>query len=95
MKIRVEFAGLPLVSEIVGGKSLWVDFSGRTVNELAEHLAARYGPRLRRFLFDESGALDSSFQVLLNGKEWIPQDGMNRALEDGDVLMLMMLAGGG
>jgi len=95
MKITVEFLSLPIVTKIVGSKLLSLDFPGQTINELIDEIIDRYGPELRRFLFDESGKLDRTFKVHLNKKEWIPREQMNKILKDGDQVTLMMLVAGG
>ena len=95
MKITLEFLSLPLVSKIVGSKFLSMDFSGKTVNQLVNELVNKYGQDLRRFLLDESGKLDGMFKVLLNKKEWIRREQMNKILRDGDLVTIMMLVAGG
>ena len=95
MKIKVEFIGLPMVSKLVGGKSVSIDFPGKTIEDLVEHIAGRYDPKVRSFLLDEEGKLDMSFQVLLNGEEWVQRKEMGKTLRDGDAVAIMMLAAGG
>jgi sulfur carrier protein ThiS len=95
MKISVEFLSLPVVTKIVGGKSIKLNFSGQTIDDLLNEITKRYGLEMRRFLFDESGKLDRIFKILLNKKEWISRDQMNKILEDGDQVTIMMLVGGG
>ena len=95
MKIMVEFSGLPTVSKLIGSKSISVDFTDKTVGELIKHITKRYGKKVRDFLLDETGNLDLTFQVLLNGSEWISRKDMNRKLNDGDNVRIIMLAGGG
>ncbi len=95
MKVVVEFLSLPKVTSVVGRKSISVDFPGQTVADLVEHIAQRYGPKVRGFLLDESGQLDMYFRVLLNGKEWVKPEEMDRHLQEGDNLRIMMLVGGG
>ncbi len=95
MNITVEFLSMPNVTKIVGKKSVSLDFPGKTVSDLIEHIAALYGPRVRKFLLDESGRLDMHFQVLLNGKDWISRKEMDKALKEGDIVRIMMLTAGG
>lgn len=95
MKVTVEFFSLPNVVKLVGGKSIGFDFPGRTIRDLIQALADRYGPNLRRFLLDESGQLDLVLSVFLNQKERIPREQLDRTLKDGDTVMIMMLVGGG
>lgn len=95
MKIAVEFLSLPVVTKIVGGKSISFDFHGQTIEDLMNEIVTRYGEKVRGFLLDESGKLDRIFKVLLNKKEWISRDQMNKTLKDGDKVTIMMLVGGG
>ncbi len=95
MKIAVEFLSLPVVTKIAGGKSILFDFHGRTIEDLMNEIVTRYGEKVRGFLLDESGKLDRIFKVLLNKKEWISRDQMNKTLKDGDKVTIMMLVGGG
>ncbi|HUU00053.1 MAG TPA: MoaD/ThiS family protein [Myxococcota bacterium] len=95
MKIAVEFLSLPKVTRILGKKSIVIDFPGQTVADLIEQIATRYGPDVRGFLLDESGNLDMHFRVLLNGKDWVAREEMDRRLQEGDSLRIMMLVGGG
>jgi MoaD family protein len=86
---------LPALPEAIGRKELKVEFAGETVNDLIEHLVARYGREARKALCDEQGRLDPVIQVLLNGREWVTHDRLDTALQDGDnVVLLMMMAGG-
>ena len=94
MKVNLKIL-LPALPELVGGKELEVEFAGETVNDLIEHLVARYGRKARRALYDDEGKLDSIIQVLLNGEEWVTHDQLDTALQDGDSLILMMMMAGG
>ncbi len=95
MKISVEFLSLPIVTKIVGGKSLSLNFSGQTIDDLINEIVNKYGEKVRRFFLDESGNLDRVFKILLNKKEWISRDQMNKTLKEGDQVTIMMLIGGG
>lgn len=95
MKVTVEFLSLPVLTRAIGSKSLDLDFKGRTIDDLLKEIADRYGPDVRRFLFDDAGRLDMALRVHLNRKEWIYQDQTDRALNDGDHVVIMMLVGGG
>lgn len=94
MKVHLKVL-LPVLPEVIGGKELEVEFPGQTINDLLEHLVARYGRKARQALYDDEGQLDPVVQVLLNGKEWITHDRLNTPLQDGDsVILLLMMAGG-
>ena len=95
MKIKVDFLSLPNVVKMVGSKSVVLDFSGRTINDLINEIAEKYGPKVGSFLCDESGKLDMILKVILNDKEWINRDQMDKMLQEGDKVTIMMLAAGG
>lgn len=95
MKITVEFLSLPQISKIAGAKSVSIDFPGATLHELFETIAQKYGEKVGKLLFDESGKLDRIFKVLLNKKDWIHHDRLDKKLKEGDRVTLMLLVGGG
>ena len=95
MKIRVDFLSLPTIVKVVGSKSITLDFSGRTINDLVNELGEKYGPKVANFLFDESGHLDMILKLILNDKDWIYREQMDKLLQDGDKVTIMMLAAGG
>jgi len=95
MKITVEFLSLPNVVKMVGGKIIAFNMAGTTVEDLIRELGAKYGNGVRQFLFDETGQLDMSFAVAINKEELIHRDQLNRTLQDGDRVSIMMLVAGG
>jgi len=95
MAITVEFLSLPNVAKMVGGKTITMDYSGQTVESLISQVAEKYGKDVKKFLLDETGRLDMIFKVMRNKEEWIRSDQMQRPLQDGDRLTIMMLAAGG
>ena len=95
MKITVEFLSLPNVVKMTGSKTLALVFHGRTVDDLVHELAAKYGAGVRQFLLDETGEMDLSLTVAINKQDWIRRGQMDRPLQDGDRVTIMMLAAGG
>ncbi len=95
MKITVEFLSLPNVAKMVGSKAIVLDFSGTSVNDLIHELAEKYGREVQKFLLDETGQLDMSLALTLNGQEWIHRNQMEKPLRDGDKVTIMMLVAGG
>ena len=94
MKIGLKMY-LPVLPEAIGRKELELEFDGQTVNDLIDHLVAQYGRKAKRALYDERGRLDPMVQILLNGEEWVTHDRLDRTLQDGDqVVLMLMLAGG-
>ncbi len=94
MKVHLKVL-LPTLPEAMGRKELDVEFDGETVNDLIEHLVARYGRKARKALYDDEGELDLMVQVLLNGEKWITRDQLDTPLQDGDGVIFMMMMGGG
>ncbi len=95
MSVTVEFLSLPNVVKMVGSKTITIDFSNQTVEELILQVTERYGSKVRQFLLDENGKLDMMLKVLHNREEWIRADRMQKPLEDGDHVTIMLLAAGG
>lgn len=94
MKVHLKVL-LPVLPEAIGRKELEVEFAGETVNDLIDYLVARYGRKAKQALYDERGQLDPVVQVLLNGEEWVTHDRLDRTLQDGDRIVLMLLLAGG
>jgi molybdopterin converting factor small subunit len=95
MRITVEFLSLPNIVRKIGSKSIVLDLAGATVNDLVHEVAAKYGSEVRRFLLDESGDLDMSLSLMLNKREWVRHNQMDKLLQDGDHITILMLAAGG
>jgi molybdopterin converting factor small subunit len=95
MKITVEFLSLPNVVKMIGNKSIVLDFSGTTVNDLVRELAGKYGGDVKKFLLDETGNLDMCLGLTLNKQEWIRHDQMDKPLQNGDLVTILILAAGG
>ena len=94
MKVNLKVF-LPALPEALGRKELEVEFAGQTVNDLIEHLVARYGRQAKQALLTRQGKLDPVVQVLLNGEEWVTHDRLDTVLQDGDDVALMMMMAGG
>jgi sulfur carrier protein ThiS len=94
MKVTLEFLSLPNVVKMVGGKTITMDFSGKTARDLVGELASKFGPAVRAFLLDETGLLDMSLAMTVN-KEWVRLDQMDRVLQEGDRVTIMQLVAGG
>ena len=95
MKVRVEFLGLPMISERVGGTQVELDVSGRTVKDVVAELIRRYGRKVRDAFYDGEGHFDLMIQIALNGTVFISPDRQDTPLKEGDhVLFMLLLAGG-
>ena len=95
MKVTVEFLSLPNIAKQVGGKSISHDFAGGSIQELIGEVARKYGKQVSDFLLGPDGRLDTDFRVVLNKREWLNHDQLDRTLKDGDTVTIAMLVGGG
>ena len=95
MSVTVEFLSLPNVVKMVGSKTITMDYSGQTIEGLVRQVAEKYGKDVKKFLLDETGHLDMLFKVVRNKEEWIQADQMQKSLQDGDRITIMMLVAGG
>lgn len=95
MAVTVAFLSLPNIAKIVGSKTVAMDFSGQSVEGLIQQVAKKYGADVQRLLLDETGRLDMMFRVVFNKDEWISPDHMQKPLQDGDRVTIMMLVAGG
>ena len=97
MRVTVEFLSLPVITRMIGKKSLTLNFSDdtSTINDIILKMTDIYGEKVGSFLLGEAGKLDMTLKIHLNREEWIPGDHLDRALKDGDLVTIMMLVGGG
>jgi molybdopterin converting factor small subunit len=95
MALTVEFLSLPNVVKMVGSKTITMDFTGQSVEELIRQVTEKYGRKVQQFLLDEDGKLDMMLKVLCNNEEWIREEQMQKPLRDGDRITIMLLAAGG
>jgi MoaD family protein len=94
MKVHLHIF-LPVLPEAIGSKELQIEFAGKTINDLIEHLIARYGRKARQALYDREGQLDPVVQILLNGERWVTHDRLDTLLHDGDDVRFMLVLAGG
>jgi molybdopterin converting factor small subunit len=95
MKITVEFLSLPNIAKKIGSKTIVLDFAGATVRDLVREVAEKYGSDVKKFLLDEAGNLDMTLALMINKQEWIRHNQMERLMQDGDRVTIMMLVAGG
>jgi hypothetical protein len=95
MKITVEFLSLPNIAKLVGGKSISHDFPGGSIQQLIGEVAKKHGKKVSDFLLGPDGRLDAGFRVVLNKQEWLNHDQLDRPVQDGDIVTIAMLVGGG
>ncbi|NIM95641.1 MAG: MoaD family protein [Anaerolineales bacterium] len=94
MNVHLKFF-LPSLPGAIGKTELDIDFDGKTVNDLIEHLVNVYGNEARKALYDDQDNLDPMIQILRNGEEWITHDQLGTPLDDGDELIFMLIMAGG
>jgi len=95
MAITVEFLSLPNVAKMIGSKTITMDYSSQTVESLIQQITEKYGKNVKKFLLDETGHLDMTFRIMRNKEDWIQSDQMQKQLQDGDHITIMLLAAGG
>jgi sulfur carrier protein ThiS len=95
MNIQVEFLSIPIVTRIIGSKSIDFELKGNTIADLIEEISVQHGREIKQFLLDESGRLDTVFKIQLNKNQWLPRDRLDTQLRDRDRVTFMMLVGGG
>ena len=97
MQVSVRF--FTSLREIIGKKEETLTFSEGskvTVGTVLKILAQRYGKRFVEYVYDEkTGEVKGFLQFLVNGKSATTLNGLQTALEDGDVLAILPPVGGG
>ncbi len=92
MKIRVEFLGFHFAMKEKGAE---LDISGTTLSDLIKEVTHKV-KNFRDGMIDETGNIDSSIVILVNGEEVVSKDRLNdNMLKEGDTVTFMMMAGGG
>ena len=95
MKVKVESLGLPTLSAIIG-KKVEIETPPGNISDLIQLLVKRHGHKVRQILLDAQGELDLTIQVMLNDDGFVTREKFAvTPLNDGDLVRLMLLAGGG
>lgn len=95
MKIQVESLGLPTLSKLIGRKTE-LEMAEGTVADLITHIVSRYGQKAGKILFDQTGELDMTIQLMVNDEGFLPREEYSkRPLKEGDQVKIMLLVGGG
>jgi molybdopterin synthase sulfur carrier subunit len=79
--------------QVVGAKEVEVE-TADTVRDMLEQLTAEY-PSLRERILDDDGNLQSSINLLVNGRSIRYLDGLNTTLKESDQIALFPPVGGG
>ena len=82
--------------QIVGGKTVEVEFvEGKTLRQVLRELAARF-PRLKAELFDQDDRLHGHVHVFVNGRDSVfLADKLDTALKPEDTVNIFPAVGGG
>jgi molybdopterin synthase sulfur carrier subunit len=85
--------------EITGKKEEPLKFPAdqkATVERVLETLKQRYGKQFVEYVYDsKTGEVKGFLQFLINGKSATTMNGLQTALQDGDVLAILPPEGGG
>jgi len=87
MKVNIEIAGLPLYKAFGKSKKIEFEFPGKTLKELIEAMARKFGFEVKKFLLDKNGDVDMEIRVILNGATYLSGNRMQTCLSDGDTLI--------
>lgn len=94
MRIKVEFLGLPIISDTVGKNELELDVSGSTVKDVIDELIKRYDNKIKD-VFYRNGSFNPMIQIALNGKSFVAAEEQETFLKEGDSLKFMIFLAGG
>jgi hypothetical protein len=87
MRVNIEIAGLPLYKAFGKNKKIEFEFPGKTLRELIDAMARKFGFEVKKFLLDKNGDVDMDIRVLLNGGTYLSENRMQTSLNDGDALL--------
>ena len=87
MRVNIEIAGLPLYKAFGKNKKIEFEFPGKTLRELIDAMARKFGFEVKKFLLDKNGDVDMDIRVLLNGATYLSENRMQSSLNDGDALL--------
>jgi len=91
VKIQLKIEGMPQLYKLFHKKkALDVEFSGRTLRDLTTALIQKYGPGVKKAVFDQFDEIDMELRVVVNMTEHLSYgERMDTPLSDGDTLHLM------
>ncbi len=91
MAVQVKLVGLPDL-----GKTIELETCPPDVGHLVRTLVRKLGAPGAKYLLDSSGSLDPAIQVIVNDKSLAKTGSLaNYPLQDGDQVILMLMAAGG
>jgi hypothetical protein len=87
MKVRLNFAGIPVLYKALNKKKEFeLDFPGQTLRELVAGLVRKFGPPMAKALLDRNGDVDVEIRVVLNDGTYLTESRMETVLSEGDVV---------
>ena len=91
VKIHLKIEGMPQLYKLFRKqKSLTVEFAGRTLRDLTTALIQKYGPGVKKAVFDQFDEIDMELRVVINMTRHLSYgERMDTVLNDGDTLHLM------
>ncbi|MGC8809881.1 MAG: hypothetical protein ACP5Q3_06495 [bacterium] len=94
MQVRVKLVGLTEIPRAFEkNKEAQINFSGKTINDLMQHIINDVAPELRELFLNEDGFISADLAIIVNGF-WI--SGSNRAnmtLKENDLIELVSSPG--
>jgi molybdopterin converting factor small subunit len=91
VKIHLKIEGMPQLYQLFHKKkALDVEFAGRTLRDCTTALIQKYGPGVKKAVFDQSDEIDMELRVVVNMTRYLSYgERMDTPLNDGDTLHLM------
>lgn len=90
MNVHLRFNGMPILYKTLKKKKEFaMEFSGKTLGDLITELVKKFGTAMKNALLDDKGDIDMEIRVVLNGKEYLIEDRMEKLLNNGDTLTFM------
>jgi|YelNatPaOPRAMG01_1025707.scaffolds.fasta_scaffold49086_2 hypothetical protein len=94
MQVRVKLVGLTEIPRAFEkNKETHINFTGKTVSDLIQHIIKAVAPELRELFLNEDGVISSDLAIVVNGF-WI--SGSNRSnmtLKENDLIELVSSPG--
>lgn len=92
--IQVRVSGVSALREIIGKDTVLVLKSGSTVRDLIIKLEEQFGPAYREIVGERlADSLRRRFYLLYNGEVIPPEQNLDKALSDGDEILLFQWTG--
>jgi len=93
MPVRVKVTVTAVLENYLGGQREFL-VEGSTLKNVIEELVNRYGPEVKKRLFDEGGRLRRYINVYVNDEAIDPAN-LNMELREGDEVLILPAVSGG